>query len=292
VRFQEIVTNSQRGPLAIFDASGQLDIFVGPFLKFGITIPFVGFKTLHEVDLPEFRQTLIDFNIDASEVNQPILGSMLQGELTLHIGPRAGDRQHGNTTDGDETFTVLPGALANQVIVQAFGRQAQFDGVTKILADGGLGNDTITITAGVSLPVELNGGAGDDLLTAGIRPATLRGGDGNDTLAGGAANDRLFGDAGDDQLQGFGGTDVIDAGLGRDSVSGCSPRLRFVVCFVDATCSVLGARLSLFEHTASESIFASRGRRGAIPPNSQSAEIPEVKPTSSLCCSLVGASKR
>jgi hypothetical protein len=47
--------------------------------------------------------------------------------------------------------------------------------------------------------------------------------------------------------------------------------------------------LSLFEHTASESTFASQGRRGAIPPNSQSAKIPEDKPTSSLCCSLVGA---
>jgi hypothetical protein len=49
-----------------------------------------------------------------------------------------------------------------------------------------------------------------------------------------------------------------------------------VVCFAVATCSELGAPLSLFEHTASESIFASQGRRGAIPPNSQSAKIPEV----------------
>ncbi|MEX2187724.1 MAG: hypothetical protein WD875_13050, partial [Pirellulales bacterium] len=220
VRFQEIATNSQRGPLAIFDASGQLDVFAGPFLKFGITLPFVGFKTLHEVDLPEFRATLIDFNLDASEVNQPVLGSMRQGELTLHIGPRAGDRQHGNTDDGDEAITVIPGALANQVLVQAFGRQQQFDGVTKIIADGGLGNDTITIAAGVSLPVELSGGVGDDHLTAGIGPATLRGGEGNDTLDGGAAGDHIFGDAGDDRIQGFGGNDVIDGGLGRDTLSG------------------------------------------------------------------------
>jgi hypothetical protein len=70
------------------------------------------------------------------------------------------------------------------------------------------------------------------------------------------------------------------------------PGTALVVCFAVATCSELGPPLSLFDYTASESTFASRGRQGAIPPNSQSAKIPEVKPTSSLCCSLVGASKR
>ena len=154
VRFDELQANFLRSALAVFDAHGQLDVFVGPFLKFGITIPLVGFKTLHEVDLPEFRQTLVSFEFDASEVNQPVLGVINQGELTLNMGPRASQRQHGNTTDGDESFSILAGALPDQVIVQAFGRQTQFDGVTKIIADGGLGNDVITVSAGVSVPVE------------------------------------------------------------------------------------------------------------------------------------------
>ncbi len=220
VRFDELEANFLRSSLAIFDAHGKIDVFVGPFLKFGITLPFVGFKTLHEVDLPEFRETLVSFDFDASEVNQPVLGALNQGELTLNIGPRAGDRQHGNTEDGDERFNVLAGALANQVIVEAFGRRQQFDGVTKIIAGGGAGNDVITIAAGVSVPVDLSGGDGDDEITAALGAAVLHGGAGNDKLSGGAANDQIFGDDGDDELQGFGGNDLIEGGMGRDTIKG------------------------------------------------------------------------
>ena len=139
LRFDELAAKALLGPLAFFDVGGQLDVFVGPFLRFGITIPFYGFKTLHEVDLPEFRETLIDFNFDAGTVGQPTLASLNQGVLTLNMGPLAGNRQEGDTTDGDEVFTVLPGAIPSQVIVEAFGVRQQYDGVTRIVGDSRTG---------------------------------------------------------------------------------------------------------------------------------------------------------
>ena len=63
-----------------------------------------------------------------------------------------------------------------------------FDSSLQIVGDAGLGNDSINVAAGVTLPVELSGGAGDDQLAAGLGPAILRGGSGDDTLSGGAAS--------------------------------------------------------------------------------------------------------
>jgi Ca2+-binding RTX toxin-like protein len=67
-------------------------------------------------------------------------------------------------------------------------------------ADGGLGNDVITVAARVRLVAD--GGEGNDALTGGARNDALRGGDGNDVLAGGLGPDRFLFDAAD-------GTDAI-----------------------------------------------------------------------------------
>lgn len=72
------------------------------------------------------------------------------------------------------------------------------------------------------------GGGGDDTLTAGSAPATLKGLGGNDTLIGGAGNDMLLAGEGDDVLDGRGGadglygesdTDTIDYGSRSTGVS-------------------------------------------------------------------------
>src|SRR5207253_6675114 len=82
--------------------------------------------------------------------------------------------------------------------------------VTKIVADGGYGNNTIDCT-GVKVPCVLSAEGGDNLLL---------GGDGNDTLTGGPGQDTLIANGGDNVLNGGSGDDCLVAGGGNDTLSG------------------------------------------------------------------------
>ena len=102
----------------------------------------------------------------------------------------------------------------DQLAVQAFGVFERFDAAADfnlIQADGGSGNDSLSIEAGINIDVEFTGGDGKDKLT---------GGDGNDDLDGGNDKDLLFGNAGDDTLRGGDGNDVLDGGAGADLIDG------------------------------------------------------------------------
>ncbi len=81
--------------------------------------------------------------------------------------------------------------------------------------NGGDGDDTIT--APVAGGSELSGEGGNDILIGGDGVAFLRGGTGNDRLQGGASNDILRGDDGDDSLRGGAGNDSLDGGAGFDT---------------------------------------------------------------------------
>ncbi|WP_103332164.1 calcium-binding protein [Pseudotabrizicola formosa] len=81
----------------------------------------------------------------------------------------------------------------------------------------------------VPVPLDLTGGAGDDILSGGGAADRLWGGDGadqltgrggDDRLSGGAGRDWLEGGAGDDSLSGQGGDDVLHGGAGDDRLSG------------------------------------------------------------------------
>jgi hypothetical protein len=65
----------------------------------------------------------------------------------------------------------------------------------------------------------VQGGAGDDVLVAGIEPHDLDGNAGNDRLVGGPRDDDLIGDLGDDVLLGGEGDDRLDGGGGPDQIS-------------------------------------------------------------------------
>lgn len=77
----------------------------------------------------------------------------------------------------------------------------------EINADGG--DDKISVSKGISIPVTMRGGTGRD---------TLLGGGGPDKLIGGAGDDRLVGWKGDDLLAGGSGNDVLLGGLGSDTI--------------------------------------------------------------------------
>ncbi|HEY2411086.1 MAG TPA: hypothetical protein VGI40_02525, partial [Pirellulaceae bacterium] len=88
-----------------------------------------------------------------------------------------------------------------------------------LTVNGNDGNDTITATGPTQLVpgvasrigIILNGGAGDDYLSA---DGALNGNEGDDTLVGGAGNNAMDGGSGDDTFIGNGGTDAIGGGAG------------------------------------------------------------------------------
>jgi Ca2+-binding RTX toxin-like protein len=87
---------------------------------------------------------------------------------------------------------------------------------TKIVIDGGGGDDSLNSRSAPTLPATLSGGNGSDVLVAGPLGDTLNGGSGDDSLRGGAGDDFLAG--------GFGpfletDADTLDGGSGTDTVS-------------------------------------------------------------------------
>jgi Ca2+-binding RTX toxin-like protein len=77
---------------------------------------------------------------------------------------------------------------------------------------GAAGDDRI-VTGSFTFAVELRGGAGNDVLAAGIDGAV------GDTLLGEDGNDQLNGGAGDDVLRGGAGADVLEGAAGADTAS-------------------------------------------------------------------------
>lgn len=83
----------------------------------------------------------------------------------------------------------------------------------------GDGNDVVTVAPNVKVNFVIDGGAGDDTLTAGAGNDHIDGGVGNDTINGGAGKDDLFGNSGDDHIDGGSGESVIYGGDGDDTLT-------------------------------------------------------------------------
>ncbi len=152
---------------------------------------------------------------------QPKLATLdPDGTLRLHMGDLASRREDLFSSEIDETFTVVPGDAAGDVTVSAFGFSQSFKNVSRINANGGSGNDSVSILKGVNLPATLNGDDGDDTLAVFDGTAILHGGAGNDVLTGGTGADKLYGDDGNDAIAGFAGNDTLEGGAGSDTLNG------------------------------------------------------------------------
>jgi hypothetical protein len=90
-------------------------------------------------------------------------------------------------------------------------------GVMPASVKGGQGNDTVLGSAGDDT---LRGGLGHDRLVGGAGSDLIYGGRGMDTLRAGGGNDQLFGGAGNDQLSGGGGNDTLNDTSGNDTLVG------------------------------------------------------------------------
>jgi hypothetical protein len=149
----------------------------------------------------------------------------------------------------DGTSVVFYGSSLDAVAPYPADCTAQYDasvitcpGPAAVRADLGDGDDHGQVSANVTFPVTIAGGAGrdrlegngaantfdggpgDDRLTGSGGDDVLRGGDGNDEITGGAGRDTLGGDAGDDLLHPDAAedpaADVVDGGPGTDTVDG------------------------------------------------------------------------
>jgi Ca2+-binding RTX toxin-like protein len=116
-------------------------------------------------------------------------------------------------TNSADTINIVPGDRPNQVKAVVNGvTSPSFSPDTRIVVFGYAGDDTITVSPKVRMPVWLIGGTGNDVLTAGGGQALLMGSDGNDTLNGGRGSDMLIGGLGADSLSGSFANDLLIGG--------------------------------------------------------------------------------
>ena len=123
-------------------------------------------------------------------------------------------------TQGSDHINLM--GSGSMVRILAGGRvQATLDtaSVDRFVVFGLGGNDRIS-AIGFNKPVELDGGAGHDILWGGNAADILRGGEGDDFLYGLDGHDVLLGEAGRDYLFGGNGNDMLDGGAGSDILFG------------------------------------------------------------------------
>jgi Ca2+-binding RTX toxin-like protein len=87
---------------------------------------------------------------------------------------------------------------------------------SSVHVDLGDGNDRLTETAELTVPVIAYGGTGNDTMKGSDQPDVLNGGPGDDTVIGYGGNDTLVGEDGSDILEGWGGSDHLEGGAGND----------------------------------------------------------------------------
>ncbi|HEV3340395.1 MAG TPA: hypothetical protein VG125_08560, partial [Pirellulales bacterium] len=240
---------AQNGVFGFLQASGEVDAFLNFHAQVGVS-PFDA-----SYDKVLAKAVLIDFNFGGNANHTFLAGAGTAkadstkpgaftfnnpnnpGQLILNMGPYAKFRDtQSPPADGDEDFSVTyvgtdpNNANAEIVEVSAFGFVQQYEGLTSIYAEGGLGNNTITIDQGVKVPVTLYASydpkdpnyqnlitqqalqTSHNVLQAGGGNATLVGGQGvdgkvayyldtnktqpvyaGDDLIGGSANNHLYG---------------------------------------------------------------------------------------------------
>jgi Ca2+-binding RTX toxin-like protein len=132
----------------------------------------------------------------------------------------------GVTGDGrlslDPTYADPPTALAAGCAQADAGEPILCDMPARLRVVMGDGDDDVDVSNGVGIPVEIDGGAGNDELTGNIEGGQERmlGGAGDDSLKGYAGGDHLEGGPGNDRVDGGTGADVVLGGDGDDRVIG------------------------------------------------------------------------
>ncbi len=163
-------------------------------------------------------------------VNPTVLGEVDpdDGTLTLFAGDLAGFRSsNADPTEINEEFKIQQQAFDTDegtatILITAFNRVQVLSGVKRVQGDFGDGDDVFRIVGNTDVPVNINGGDGNDELSQtrfGLN-TVFNGGDGDDILLGGQGDDELIGGNGNDVLSGSDGDDTLNGGAGDDELIG------------------------------------------------------------------------
>lgn len=235
---------SEIGP-CLFAADGNLNAELNAKVRVGTD--FLGFEETFNLA----KANLLDFDIPCvgNPFYEPPTPNLAvfdpdTGVLTLNTMLAPNIAQPGmplrvpQPKEINEVYKLTPGlpkpgdpqVAGDIVIVSAFGLKERFVGVTKIVAKGGSGNDSIKILksntngATITADVQISGGDGNDkIVYEGVGTALLSGDKGDDLLVGGdGPQNWIFGGAGNDQLRGGGGENLLNGGQQDDVLVGGS----------------------------------------------------------------------
>ncbi|MGB7160843.1 MAG: hypothetical protein WBD40_22460 [Tepidisphaeraceae bacterium] len=136
----------------------------------------------------------------------------------------------GNNKNVVKIYTIENEDGVEQVAVDVNGLVVYYDlTTTRITINANYGNDVITATDDVLIPLFINGnggndtiigGGGNDQITGGSGDDSVRGGAGHDVIQGRQDKDKVFGDAGNDILIGGSQADSLSGGDGEDILIG------------------------------------------------------------------------
>lgn len=206
VRFKELEENFALGPIHIFDVSGTMSAKLFAYYEIGLNV-LGKYKRIAGQEWQLAEVVLLDYTLPRPTASGPPAFSYVEsGVLRFH------------TTDGPDQFTLSPNG--GEIVVFSQGREERHSGITSIYFDGQGGNDRFTMLDGITVPVEIHGGGGDDDITTSDGPAIIYGGAGNDIIKLGSGVGRVDGGADNDTITGSNNDDILIGGLGNDIIHG------------------------------------------------------------------------
>jgi hypothetical protein len=233
-------------PLDLADLSLRGEVYARYYYWVGLKIwtPWKTYKiTLASGGKTFARMTIFSLSRDGSD-GPPVFAAKVNTvdaggnnsvpTLLLHTGPNASKRVSNQdplkTKDGAERIKIWndsPGSktVRVQYLNYSNSETQTFTGVDRVVISGGVGDDDIDASGLQGLPVEIDGGTGNDTIRLGSGHATteslLKGGAGNDTIiVSGGGNLRIEGDDGNDTITAGNGKNTIDGGAGNDTING------------------------------------------------------------------------
>lgn len=148
----------------------------------------------------------------------PKLATAIEGgTLQINLGANAENREIIDIQDNYEYVNLEKGSVK----VSSFGLTQSYDDaeITKIVIDGGK-DDTVIETVGISIPLSVTSGDGNDDIQGGLGNDLIESSFGTDFIKGEAGNDIIRAGDDDDSISGGFGNDIIDAGTGGDVARG------------------------------------------------------------------------
>ena len=152
----------------------------------------------------------------------PVLGEVSDGVLRINSGQFDYARLHGGSNDSGGDRVIVSGVNGRIVITHGSDSQTITSNVETIVYRGGSGNDYVDMRGVSGVVLDIEGGAGNDIIFGGSANDFISGGLGRDTIDGGGGDDTILGDGGNDILKGGSGFDIMIGGLGNDSLDGGS----------------------------------------------------------------------